>query len=91
MIQESINNMSKMKSMLGMAMMMASLGSMSSHSSKVYSEPKESDKERDKRLADAELKRKKRQGLKEFTYNGGTVWAINKTVADKKAKNNGYF
>ena len=76
-----------MKSMLGMAMMMASLGSSGfGDGSKMYSEPKESDEQRKKRLEDAEIARKKRQGLKEFKYSGGTVWALRQKTADDKAR-----
>jgi len=55
-----------------------------------FIEPKETDEERERRLSDAEIKRNKDRGLTQFFYGTNSVWAINKSVADKKAKKKGY-
>jgi len=87
--------MSKMKGMLGMAMMMASLGSMASSGSisdKINSSfNPESDEERKRRLDNAEIERKKKQGLKQFFYGENSVWALNQKSADKKARKNNWI
>jgi len=53
--------------------------------------PTETDTERSKRLAIAEIERNKANGLKEFKYGYGKVYAINQKNADKKAKKLGYI
>ena len=82
--------MSKMKSILGMYALaaMAMSGDLSGNSNKRqrYIEPKETDEEKKKRLAKAEIERNKANGLKEFFYGENSVWAINQKTADKKAQ-----
>ena len=79
--------MSGMKRMLGIASMMAALA----HGGKSritpdYYEPKETDEEKKRRLAKAEIERNKANGLKDFFYGENSVWAINPKTADKKAR-----
>ena len=77
-----------MKSMLGMyafAAMAMSAG-FSSNNRERYNEPKETEDEKKKRLAEAKIKSNKSKGLKEFFYGEISVWAINQKNADKKAK-----
>lgn len=50
----------------------------------------ETKEEKERRLRDAELERKEKNGLKEFDYPEGSVWALNKKNADRKAKKLGY-
>ncbi len=54
-------------------------------------EPTETEEERQKRLAKAEIERYKAQGLKEFKYGGNRLYALNQSVADKKAKKRGWL
>jgi len=50
------------------------------------SEPKETEEERKRRLAKAEIERNKANGLKEFFYGENSLWALNQKNADKKAR-----
>ncbi len=77
-----------MKSMLGMYVFaaMAMSSDLGGNSQKRYVEPKETDEEKKKRLAKAEIERNKAKGLKEFFYGENSVWAINQKNADKKAR-----
>ena len=78
-----------MKSKLGMMSMFAALammGTETKHRHREYTEPKETDEERKRRIAKAEIERDKANGLKEFFYGENSVWAINQKNADKKAR-----
>lgn len=77
-----------MKSKLGMMSMLAAfamMGTETPHRERDY-EPKESDEEKKRRLAKAEIERNKANGLKEFFYGENSVYAINQKNADKKAR-----
>jgi predicted RNA-binding protein with PUA-like domain len=80
--------MSKMKSILGMYTLvaMAMSGDLNGNSRERYIEPKETDEEKKRRLAKAEIERNIAKGLKEFFYGENSVWAINQKNADKKAR-----
>lgn len=56
------------------------------HGHREYTEPKESEKERKRRLDKAEIERYKTQGLKEFFYGKNSLWALNQKSADRKAR-----
>jgi hypothetical protein len=56
-----------------------------------YVEPKETEEQRKKRAAKAEIERNKANGLTEFFYNGNSLWALNQKSADKKAKKKGWI
>ena len=78
-----------MKSKLGMMSMfaaMAMMGTETPHRERKYVKPKETDEERKRRIAKAEIKRAKANGLKEFFYGKNSVWAINQKNADRKAR-----
>lgn len=78
-----------MKSKLGMMSMFAALAMMGTetpHGMREYREPKETDEERKRRLAKAEIERYKAQGLTEFFYGENSLWALNQKSADKKAR-----
>ena len=82
--------MSKMKSMLGFAAMMAALAyGENSGTTPSFREPRETEEERKERLRKSEAERFKARGLTEFSYPGGTVWALNRKSADAKAKKKG--
>ncbi len=53
--------------------------------------PKETAEQKARRLADAERKRKLAQGLQEYHYAGGTIWALNQKNADRKAHAKGWL
>lgn len=72
--------------MLGL-MAMAMMGTETPHGQREYTEPKESEEERKRRIAKAEIERNKANGLKEFFYGENSVWAINQKNADRKARN----
>jgi hypothetical protein len=79
--------MNKMKSMLGMAAIFTAMA----YGEKSITTPNikehiESDEERKKRIAKAEIERCKAKGLKEFFYGENSVFALNQKSADKKAK-----
>ena len=79
--------MSKMKAMIGMAAMMTALAyGGNSGTMPDLSEPKETEEERKRRLAKAEIERAKANGLKEFFYGENSLWALNQKSADKKAR-----
>ena len=79
--------MSKMKSMIGMAAMMAALAyGGTSRTTHNLREPEETEDERKARLAKAERKRYKAQGLTEFFYAENSLWALNQKSADRKAR-----
>ncbi len=78
-----------MKSKLGMMSMFAALAMMGTetpHGHREYTEPKESEEERKRRLAKAEIERCKAQGLTEFFYGENSLWALNQKSADRKAR-----
>ena len=78
-----------MKSKLGMMSMFAALAMMGTETPRgirEYQEPKESEEERKRRLAKAEIERYKAQGLTEFFYGENSLWALNQKSADKKAR-----
>lgn len=78
-----------MKSKLGMISMFAALamiGTETTHGMREYKEPKETEEERKRRLAKAEIERYKAQGLTEFFYGENSLWALNQKSADRKAR-----
>lgn len=81
--------MSKMKSMLGLYALTLGAMAYDPSTNKTYREPiepKESEEERKRRLAKAEIERYKAQGLTEFFYGENSLWALNKKSADRKAR-----
>jgi len=50
-------------------------------------EPPETDEERKRRLAKAEMERHKANGVKEFFYGENSLYARNQKNADRKARN----
>ena len=52
---------------------------------------KETPEEKAKRLNDAKIRNFHAQGVKQWHYRGGEVWARDKKNADRKAKNKGYL
>jgi hypothetical protein len=67
----------KMKGMLGMAAMMTALAyGGNSGTTPDFSEPKETEEERKRRLAKAEIERNKANGLKEFFYGENSLYAL---------------
>ena len=48
--------------------------------------PIETDEDKKRRLAQAEIKRNKANGLKEFFYGENSLYALNQKNADKKAR-----
>lgn len=80
--------MSKMKSMLGMYTLaaMAMSGDLGGNNRERHIEPKETDEEKNQRLAKAEIERNKSNGLKEFFYGENSLYALNQKNADKKAR-----
>ena len=81
-----------MKSKLGMMSMFAALAMMGTpHGMREYREPKESEEERKRRLAKAEIERYKAQGLSEFFYGENSLWALNQKSADKKARKRHWY
>lgn len=83
--------MSKIKALLALNMMAMSLATTKNRRPNYMYEPPESEMERKNRLDKAEINRYLKQGLKKFDYEKGSVYAINKKVADKKAKKKGYL
>ena len=78
-----------MKSKLGMISMfaaMAMMGTETPRRKREYQEPKETDEERKRRIAKAEIERAKANGLKEFFYGENSLFALNQKSADKKAR-----
>jgi hypothetical protein len=87
-INERNSKKMSINSKLGMMSMFAALAMMGTETpnrTREY-EPKETDEERKRRLAKAEIERNKANGLKEFFYGENSVWAINQKNADKKAR-----
>ena len=72
--------------MLGLLGAMAMMGTETPHREREYIEPKETDEQRKRRIAKAEIERNKANGLKEFFYGENSVWAINQKNADRKAR-----
>ena len=73
--------------MLGlMAFAMMEMGSQSRNRTREY-EPMETDDERKLRLVQAEIKRHKANGLKEFVYGENSLYARDQKNADRKARN----
>ena len=56
-----------------------------------FDKPKESDESKKRRLDKCEATRNKANGLTEFFYGENKLWALNKKVADKKAKKKGWI
>lgn len=78
---------------LGMWSMFAALAMMGDmpHSHVELERPKETDEQRKRRIANAEIRTAKANGLKEFFYGENSVWASNQKNADKKALKNNYI
>ena len=72
--------------MLGLLGAMAMMGTETPYREREYIEPKETDEQRKRRIAKAEVERNKSNGLKEFFYGENSVWAINQKNADRKAR-----
>lgn len=49
------------------------------------------EKEKEELKSVAERERNKRNGLNEFKYDLGSVWALNRSNADRKARKKGYL
>lgn len=83
-----------MKSMKGAAMMMAlaamSLSTGTTNEEREYLGELETTEEREKRLKAAEIRINKANGLTEFKYMEGSLWALNEKSANKKAKKRGW-
>ena len=80
-----------MKNKLGLISMMAfaMMEGGTSYTDNDYKEPKETDEQRNLKIAKTKIKRYKANGLKEFFYgSNNSVWAINQKNADKKARIN---
>lgn len=77
--------------LFGMFAAMAMMGTETPHGMREYREPKETEQERKKRLAKAEIERYKAQGLTEFFYGENSLWALNQKSADRKAKNRNWI
>ena len=52
---------------------------------------KETPEEKAERLEQAKIRNFHAQGVKQWHYRGGEVWARDKKNADRKAKNKGYL
>jgi hypothetical protein len=81
--------MSKMKSMLGLSLMMASLSMANhSHSPQIRNEylPKETEEQKKKRQKAIDKKINEAKGLTEFFYGENSLWALNQKSADRKAR-----
>lgn len=65
---------------------LAMAGTETPHGMREHIKPKESEEERKRRLAKAEIECNKANGLKEFFYGENSLWALNQKSADKKAR-----
>jgi len=80
--------MSKMKSMLGIALMMSALTEQEHRNNHpMFFDDRETDKEKKIRLVKDEREKYKSKGLTEFFYGENSLWALNKKSADRKARN----
>ena len=90
----SKTNKSKMKSMYGVSLMMASL-SMANHNNILQIRdkylPKETEEQKRKKQKAINKKLNEAMGLKEFFYNSHSLWALNQKSADKKANKKGWI
>lgn len=78
-----------MKSKLGAYAMFAAMAAMGSNPTpnrRRVKSKEEKEAENKKRLAEAEIERKKSNGLKEFFYGENSLFALNQKSADKKAR-----
>lgn len=78
--------MKKKIGIIGMFSALAMMGTENTHGMREYKKPKESEEERKRRFAKAEIERYKAQGLTEFFYGENSLWALNQKSADKKAR-----
>ena len=78
--------MSKMKSKLGMIGLLASMGLMGTERPNYMYMIPETDEDKKQRLIAAEIERNKLNGLTEFYYALGSLWALNQKSADRKAR-----
>jgi len=53
--------------------------------------PKQTAQQRQRLALDKERQRKLAQGLKEFSYAQGCIWALNQANADRKARAKGWL
>ena len=77
------------KSKLGIFSMfaaMAMMGTETPHREHEYIKPKETDEQRKRRLAKAEIQRYQAKGLTQFIYGENSLWALNPKSANKKAR-----
>ncbi len=72
--------------MLSMLGALAMMGAETPHGMRQHREPTETEEERKRRVAKAEVQRYKAQGLTEFFYGDNSLWALNQKAADKKAR-----
>jgi len=79
------------KSKLRMIGIFAALAMIGAETTREHREPKESEEERKRRLAKAEIERYKAKGLTDFFYGKNSLWALNKNSADKKARNRNWI
>jgi len=77
-----------MKSKLGMVSMLSAMAMIGLEGSNRIQNfyPMETDEEKKQRRYNAEIKRKKANGLKEFFYGENSLYALNQKNADKKAR-----
>jgi len=88
-----MRNKAHMLGLMALAMMesqSSSFGSQSRNRWRDY-EPPETDDERKLRLVQAEIKRHKANGLKEFVYGGNSLYARDQKNADRKARNRNWL
>lgn len=86
--------MSKMKSILGLSLMMTSLLiTNQNHSPQIRDEylPEETQEEKKKRQESIYKKINEAKGLKQFFYGENSLYALNRKNADKKAQSNGWL
>ena len=72
------------KSKLGIFSMfaaMAMMGTETPHREHEYIKPKETDEQRKRRLAKAEIQRYQAKGLTQFIYGENSLWALNQKSA----------
>jgi hypothetical protein len=77
--------------MMGMFAAMAMMGTETPHREREYIKPKQTDEERKRRIAKAEIERAKANGLKEFFYGENSLYALNQKNADRKARSKNWL
>ena len=82
--------MNKIRSLSLMLAALAMSSDLGSNNRGRYTEPKETEEERKKRIDKAEIEINKSKGLTKFNYGSNSLWALNQKSADKKAKKKGW-